>query len=113
MAKEMLNILWTSGDPVTAELMVLMYAPNALKYKWWEQVRVIIWGAAVQLAAEDEHIRALIRDAMRTGVDFSACVACAKRLGAVPALEDLRIEVIPWGEPLTLLLKNDDKLISV
>ena len=45
-----LYILWTSGDPVTAEHMVMMYSTKARLYNWWDKVTVIIWGAAQKLA---------------------------------------------------------------
>ncbi|WP_028580252.1 DsrE family protein [Desulfogranum japonicum] len=108
-----LNILWTNADPVTAELMVLMYAHNTLKRKLWEQVRVIIWGATAKLVAEDVHIQHLIKDAQKDGVVFSACVACAERLGVKGELKELSIEVKSWGAPLTELMQHDEKLITI
>jgi len=42
---EHLYILWTNGDPVTAEKMVLMYGLNSLKHDWWKKVTIIVWGA--------------------------------------------------------------------
>jgi len=113
MNSDRLNILWTNSDPLTAELMVLMYAPNALKKGWWQRVRIIIWGATAKLVAEDLHIQHLIKDAQDTGVIFSACIACADRLGVRAELERLDIEVKPWGSPLTGLLKSDEKLLTI
>ena len=46
-----LYIMWTTGDPVTAEKMVFMYGGNSLRNGWWEEVTIIIWGASAQLAA--------------------------------------------------------------
>ncbi|NLY36317.1 MAG: DsrE family protein, partial [Tissierellia bacterium] len=43
------TILWTSGDPITAEFMVFMYAENSLIRKWWEEVEIIVWGASTKL----------------------------------------------------------------
>jgi len=113
MSKDKLHILWTNADPMTAEMMVLMYAKVAAMRGWWQQVQVIIWGATAELVARDEHIRALIREAQLEGVHFSACQACAENLGVKQALLDLDIEVIFWGEPLTQLLKQDAKLLTV
>lgn len=44
MYNNKLHILWTNDNPITAELMVVMYATNAMKYKMWENITVIIWG---------------------------------------------------------------------
>lgn len=113
MLTKHLNILWTNADPVTSHNMVMMYAINSLLHEWWDEVTVIIWGATVKYVAEDEHIQEKIRMAMHTGVKFSACVACALNLGVKKQLEDMGIEVIPWGEPLTDLIRTGAPLLTV
>jgi hypothetical protein len=80
--------------------MVMMYATNSMLRHWWQDVTVIIWGATARLAAENEAIQERIKIAQRAGVRFSACVACARELGVVDALESMDIEVKPWGESL-------------
>lgn len=113
MAQDKLNILWTNDNPITSELMVLMYAVNALKRGWWEKVTVILWGAASKLVAENDHIRDLIAEAQEAGVEFSACRACADRLETTDVLENMGIELIFWGEPLTDILKKKENLLTV
>lgn len=108
-----LNILWTNADPVTAELMVMMYAHNSIRNGWWEDVQVIIWGAPTKLVAEDVHLQQLIADAREAGVKFSACEACADQLGVKSKLEELGIEVKFWGSPLTEIIKKNERLITV
>ena len=44
---------------------------------------------------------------------FSACKACADELGLTEMLEQLGIELIYWGEPLTELLPELGTLLSV
>ena len=39
--KEHLHILWTNADVTTAKLMVMMYARNAMKNGWGEEVTVM------------------------------------------------------------------------
>ena len=63
--------------------------------------------------AENPHIRTLLKDAQQAGVEFSACVACAKRLGVEDTLRELEIEVKPWGVPLTELIKSGAKLLTI
>lgn len=108
-----LNILWTNADPLTAELMVMMYATNAKANHWWDEVTVIIWGATAKLAAENETIRHCIEAAQSVGVQFSACEACARQLHVAGKLKAMDIEVKYWGEPLTELLKADAKLLTI
>jgi hypothetical protein len=49
----------------------------------------------------------------KVGVHIAACKACADQLGVTETLEELGSEVIYWGVPLTDLLKNDEKLITI
>lgn len=108
-----LYILWTSGDPVTAEHMVMMYSTNARLYNWWDKVTVIIWGAAQKLATENEAVRLKMELAKQAGVEFSACVSCAVNLGLQEKLEADGIEVIRWGEKLSNLLQDGEHVITV
>ncbi|WP_022666600.1 DsrE family protein [Desulfospira joergensenii] len=113
MEKNHLYLLWTSDNPVTAEKMVFMYTINSLVHGWWEKVTLIVWGATAKLIVEDETIREKIREAKEAGVHVSACKACADQLGVTRDLEDLGIEVIYWGSPLTKILKQDEKLLCI
>jgi hypothetical protein len=108
-----LFILWTNADPLTSEKMVMMYATNSRLKNWWDQVVVIIWGATAKYVAEDRHIQEKIKTAQLAGVSFSACKACADQLGVTDQLVDMGIEVFYWGEPLTQILRDNEKLITI
>jgi hypothetical protein len=112
-AKSHLYVLWTNDNPVTAEKMVFMYTVNSLLKGWWDKVTLIVWGATAQLVAENAEIQAKVKAAREAGVHITACKACADQLGVTDTLEGLGIEVIYWGVPLTELLKNDEKLITI
>ena len=111
--KTHLYLLWTTDNLITAENMVFMYATNAMIHGWWEKVTLILWGAATKVAGENATIQKLITEAMEAGVHVTACKACAKQLGVVDILEELHVEVKYWGVPLTEILKNDEKLITI
>ena len=111
--KTHLYVLWTNDDPITAEKMVFMYTKNALIHGWWDQVTLIIWGAPTKWVGEDANAQQLIQEAMEAGVHVTACKACADQLGVGEALEKLNIEVKYWGVPLTEILKNGEKLITI
>lgn len=111
--KNRLYILWTNADPDTSLHMVMMYATNSKIHRWWEHVTVILWGAPARLAAENAQIQEAIRVAQNAGVAFTACVACARRLGVAEQLEAQGIEVTGWGQPLTALLKDNEALLTV
>lgn len=108
-----LHILWVSGEAVTAEKMVFMYAVNALKRQWWKQVSLIIWGASAMLTAENPQIQAKIKEAREQGVELIACKACADQLGVSEKLTALGVTVIYTGELLTDILKSKRTLLTV
>ncbi len=108
-----LYILWTNDNPITAEKMVFMYAINSLRQKWWQEVTIIIWGATPALVAENTDMQEKIQEAQDAGVHLSACKACADQLGVTKTLEELGIAIEFWGQPLTDLLKNDEKLLTI
>jgi len=112
-AKSHLYVLWTNDNVVTAEKMVFMYTVNSLIHGWWEKVTLIVWGATTRLVSESTEIQAKVKEALEAGVHITACKACADQLGVTTTLEGLGIEVIYWGVPLTDLLKNDEKLITI
>jgi len=111
--KDHLYILWTNADPITAEKMVFMYGINSRLKGWWEKVTLIIWGATTKLSAENPEIQKKIKEAMDAGVHVTACKACADQLGATEALEKMNVEVIYWGVPLTKILKDDERLLTI
>ncbi len=111
--KKHLYVLWTNSDPVTAEKMVFMYTINSLLQGWWDEVTLIIWGSPTKLVGEDAAMQKLIQEAKEAGVHVTACKACADQLGVTDVLEKLDIEVSYWGKPLTEILKNDEKLLTI
>lgn len=112
-AQDKLVILWTSGDPLTAEKMVFMYAVNALRKAWWHEVTVIVWGASAALCAGDSRIQACVKDLAEIGGEVVACKACADDLGVTEDLEALGIDVMYMGESLTEYLKLDYKILTI
>ena len=108
-----LHIRWTSGDPDTSEHMVLMYARNAMLNGWWDKVTVIVWGAPQRLVLENEAIRVKMDVARQAGVEFTACISCALNLGLAERLQEDGIEVIRWGEKLSLLMQNGRHVLTV
>jgi hypothetical protein len=111
--KRHLYVLWTDDNPITAEKMVFMYTVNAMKFGWWEEVTLIVWGATAQLVSENADIQQLIRQAQEAGVTVTACKACADQLGVTEDLEALGIDVQYLGIALTNLLKSDEALLTV
>lgn len=111
--KTHLYVLWTNDNPITSEKMVFMYTINSLIHGWWEKVTLIVWGATARLVSEDASIQEKVKEALDAGVHVTACRACADQLGVTQTLESLGIEVKYWGVPLTEVLSNDEKLLTI
>ena len=111
--KNKLHILWTNDNFITSEKMVFMYGINSKRMGLWDEVTLIIWGATVKLVSENKQIQELIEEAKLEGIHVTACRACADQLGVTAVLEDLGIEVIYQAKPLTQILKDDEKLLTI
>ena len=111
--KTTLYILWTSDNIITAEKMVFMYAINAKRRGWWQDVTLVVWGATAKLVAENERIQELIAEARDNDVYVTACKACSDQLGVSEILEAHGIDVQYLGVTLTNVLKNDEALITI
>ncbi len=111
-AADHLLIIWTSGDPDVAHKMVFMYAFNAQKNGWWEQVTLLVWGPSSKLSSEDKDIQAALKKMKDEGVELLACKGCADQYGVSSKLEELGIEVKYTGTYLTDFIKSGKKVIS-
>lgn len=107
-----LHLLWTRDDPITWRELVMPYATNSLKYGWWDEVTVIIWGASATLAGRDAEVRRDLTALMAAGVHVTACRACAENLGVAEDLVDLGVEVKYWGHPLTEVLTGGGTVLT-
>ncbi len=110
---EKLNILWVNDNPLTAHSMVLMYATNAKKNGWFDEIEIIIWGPTAKLVAEDESVQEKIKVAMQAGVVVKACIVCTNMFEVTDKLKALDIEVYGMGLPLTNILKDGEKLLTI
>ena len=113
MNQTKLNILWTSDNVITSEKMVLMYSTNSMIHHWWDEIEIIIWGASAKLIAENELIQEKMKMAMHKGVKFLACKGCTDQLNVSDKLTELGVNVVYWGQGLTEVLQNDEKLLTV
>jgi len=96
-----LVVLWTSGDPDVAHRVCLMYAHAAHRAKWFDQVRLIVWGPSARLLAGDKDIQAKVKKMMADGMKVQACVVCADSYGVSGRLREMGIEVKGMGKPLS------------
>jgi len=106
-----LLIVWTSGERDVALKMVFMYAGNAKKYGWWEEVTLLVWGPSQKLLVEDEELQGELAELLELDVRVVACKACADSYLITEQLEAL-VEVFYSGEFLTDWLKASKRVIT-
>ncbi len=112
MPKEKLVILWTSGDRDVALKMVFMYAGNAPRNGWWDDITLIVWGPSARLLAEDQELQEKLTGLALEGVKLEACKACSDSYGVSDRLAGLGIDVKYMGEPLTAYLKEGCRVLT-
>lgn len=78
-----LLVVWTSADREVALNMVLMYAHNAQRHHWWEQVTLLIWGPSQQLVLQDAEVREKVAEMHGTACACSPAAA-ARIIMALP-----------------------------
>ncbi len=108
-----LTVLWTTDNLITVKDMVFMYTINAKKMGWWDEITLLIWGAASVVAANNEEIQGYFETMKDLGIHLTACKACADNHKVSERLEALGIEVKYWGTGLTEVLQGDGKLLTV
>jgi hypothetical protein len=99
-------IVWTSYDRDVALKMVFMYTFNAKKNKWWDEVRLLVWGPSSKLLSEDQELQDYVKKMKDAGVILEACKACADMYGVSDKLGALGMDVKYMGKPLTDMIKS-------
>lgn len=103
-----LAIVWTSGDREVALKMVFMYALNAKRRDWAEEVELIVWGPSSKLLSYDEELQEQVAAMQEVGVVFKACKACSDSYGVSEQLQELGVNVKYMGVELTEFIAADD-----
>ncbi len=103
LSTKVLVIIGT-GDKDKA-LAGLMYALNALKNKWLDDVKVVFFGPSEQLAAYDLEVGKAAKDIV-DATDCFACKAISDRKGVSGDLEQIGIKIEYVGTVISDLLKE-------
>jgi hypothetical protein len=110
--EDSLIVIWSSKDRDVALNTVFMYAHNAKRRGWWDDVRLIVWGPSSKLLTEDKELQNRIEDMIEDGVILEACKACADNYGVSKHLAELGINVYYIGQKLTQYIKEGRKIIT-
>ena len=104
--KDKLVVVWTSGDREVAEKMVFMYTFNAKKYKWWDDITLLVWGPSAKLLTEDEGLQDYVKAMLDSGIHVLACKGCADMYEISDELEQIGVTVRYTGKDLTNFIKE-------
>jgi hypothetical protein len=109
---EKLVIIWTSGDRDVAIKMVFMYAYNAKRNKWWDDITLIVWGPSAKLITEDEELQDYMKKIIDSGIAVKACKGCSDQYGVSEKLEELGINVKYIGKEFTDYIKEGRNILT-
>ena len=104
--KDKLVVVWTSADREVALKMVFMYTLNSKKYKWWDDITLLVWGPSAKLLSEDKELQDYIKKIKESGTEVLACKSCADQYGVSDKLEQIGITVRYTGVDLTNFIKE-------
>jgi hypothetical protein len=104
--KDKLVVVWTSGDKEVAEKMVFMYTFNAKKFKWWDDITLLIWGPSAKLLTEDKELQDYVKAMLDSGIRVLACKGCADMYEISDELEKIGVTVRYTGTDLTNFIKE-------
>lgn len=101
-----LLVVWTTGDKEAAlKGAALMYPMYTKQKGWWDEIRLVVWGASQKLLAEDAEVQGMIKKVQESGVEVAACKWCADQYGVSAKLESLGVKVFYVGEYMTEALQ--------
>lgn len=97
-------IIIATGDKEKARTG-LMYARNALKYQWLDDVKIIFFGPSEKLIIEDKELTQDVVDLARAG-ETIACKFISDKDGTSQQIEKFGIKVEYVGTIISTLIKE-------
>jgi hypothetical protein len=98
-------MIWVEGFAMGSKLLViiatgerekalagLMYARNALKNRWLDDVRIVLFGPSEKLAAHDDKVEWFLKEIISES-DCFACRVISDKEGVSEKLEEAGIKV--------------------
>ena len=83
-----------------------MYAVNALKHAWMEEVKLIFFGPAEELLLKDDELQNLLHDYQAENETALACKFVAKTENLEEDISSLGVDVRYVGEIISNLIKE-------
>ena len=99
-----LLVIIATGDKSKA-LTGLMYAKNAIKHKWMEEVKIVYFGPSEQLMERDADVAEAVIEVAGMSSSF-ACKAISDRDGLSEAIDRLGVKVEYVGSIISDYIKQ-------
>jgi hypothetical protein len=103
-----LMILATNENFHTIDKMILMYAYNAKRLKWYDDITILFWGGSFQTVTSHPTLEKKISDCIKEGVKVKGCRACCELMNLDTQAENMGIKLFYAGEYLSECMKNPD-----
>lgn len=111
-----LLVIISSGDEASDKAMTgMLYAINAKKNKWMENVRLIFFGPSEKMVAEakdDSEIGVFLKQATEVGIVPIACKAISDGENITPMLETRGFSVEYVGSIISGLIKEGYQVLT-
>ncbi|AKI98059.1 hypothetical protein [Kosmotoga pacifica] len=85
----------------------LMFAVNAIKYHWFEDVKIFLFGPAEMRVTKSERPRKLLKEIENLGGFATACKFLSDRNNISEYLIHIGLKVDYVGEPISELINNE------
>jgi hypothetical protein len=102
MANNILVII-SSSDVLKARTGIV-YATNALKHGWVDDLRLVVFGPAEQVLAQEPVLQEALQTFMEQNQEVAACKAISDMAGVSQGLADLGLQVRYIGELVSRLI---------
>jgi len=89
-----------------------MYTLNAKKYKWWDDITLVVWGPSAKLLTEDKELQDYLAKITESGTKVIACKGCSDQYGVSEDLDALGIKVAYIGRVLTGFIKEGREILT-
>ena len=105
-----LFVIITAADPRIFTDVAIPYVRQAIKKKWWDRIRVILWGPVEKTVVSQLELKTQTMDLVNIlGDDVIACQQCADDYYIGDKLTKLGVSLDSVGELVTQMLKDDWK----
>lgn len=114
MANGVLVIVSSGEEAVEKALTGMMFAINAKKHNWLENVNLMFFGPSEKMIAkgENEQVSGLLKQAIELGITPVACRAISEREDISMELKGLGIDVEYVGTILSSYIKKDYQVLT-